>query len=230
MKSFGLIGGLSWHSTVEYYGTINRAVNQHFGNNTNPSLYLASLNQHEIHQLQKEGDWLAITDIIVAAARKLEQCGAQGLAMCANTPHKVYDLLQAAVDIPVIHIADAIASSAKNLDSTKLGLLGTRFTMQDDFIKGRLSNNYKLKTIVPTAEEQEIIHGIFLEKLSMGIFDDESRAEFLRIISALKESGAEAVILGCTEFPLLLRGCDATLPTIDSLQSHCDSIISYILD
>ncbi|SHJ96141.1 aspartate racemase [Rubritalea squalenifaciens DSM 18772] len=230
MKTLGLIGGTSWHSTVEYYSTLNRAINQHYGNNTNPPLHLVSLNQHEIHELQRSGDWQTISTIFIDAAQKLARSGCDAIALCANTPHKIYEPLQESLNIPVLHIADAIADSVKAQDLDCIGLLGTRFTMQEDFIRGRLLSQHQITSLVPAPTEQDIIQQHFYDKLSMGIFDDESRAAFLKIIEKLATKGAKAVVLGCTEFPILLRDSQSQLPLIDSLQSHCHNLTQYLLD
>ena len=230
MKELGMIGGTSWHSTVEYYAGINQAVNDHYDGNVNPPLVLINLNQKQIHDLQRSDDWDKIGDIMVAAGQKLQSLGVDAVSFCANTPHKVYEQLQASLSIPVLHVADAIGDNLKSNGLDTVGLIGTRFTMAEDFIKGRLQERYQVKTIVPPASEQGEIQEALYNKLSMGVFDDETKALFLTIIESLKERGAQAVILGCTEFPLLLKDVPCSIPLIDSLQCHTDSLVKYILE
>jgi aspartate racemase len=229
MKKFGLIGGTSWHSTVEYYATINRLVNAEHGDNTNPPLRIVSLNQKEIHDLQRSDDWGAIANILVDAALELQMIGVEGIALCANTPHKVFDRLQTALTVPVLHIADAIGVDLARRGLNKVGLVGTRFTMAEDFITGPLRERHRVETLVPAAPVQGEIQGIIYDKLSVGVFDDAAREYFLQVIDSLSTQGAQAVILGCTEIPLLLEGVPCALPPIDSLNCHCEAIVRYIL-
>ncbi|WP_261833338.1 aspartate/glutamate racemase family protein [Vibrio ishigakensis] len=229
MKKLGLIGGTSWHSTLEYYSDINQGVNEHYKSNTNPPLRLINLNQKQLHDLQRENDWDAIANIFGEAAIELESVSVDAIALCANTPHKVFDQLQQSVSCPIIHIADAIGEHLNANEFQKVGLLGTRFTMSEDFIKGRLSAEYEITTLVPSKAEQEQIQQLLYSKLSIGVYDDETREIFLKVINNLAEQGAQAVILGCTEFPLLLKDSKSPIPVVDSLQCHTKSLISFIL-
>lgn len=230
MKKFGLIGGTSWHSTVEYYATINRLINEHHGDNTNPPLRIVSLNQKQIHDFQRADDWDAIADVFVKAALELQAIEVEGIALCASTPHKIHDRLCASLSIPVLHIADAIGATLEKAGLSTVGLIGTRFTMSEDFIQGRLARQYQVETIVPTAPEQSEIQDRIYHELSVGVFDEGTRRFFLQVIDSLVARGARAVILGCTEFPLLLKGAESPIPMIDSLQCHCEAISRYILD
>lgn len=230
MKTYGLIGGTSWHSTVEYYATINRLINERHGDNTNPQLRIVSLNQKKIHDLQRADDWDAIADIFEKAALELQGIGVEGIALCANTPHKIFDRLCAKISVPILHIADAIGADLVKDGLETVGLIGTRFTMSEDFIKGRLSSRYQVKAIVPTDSEQDGIQDLIYSELSVGVFSDDTRKFFLQVIESLAARGARAVILGCTEFPLLLKDVDCPVPLIDSLKSHCDAIVRCILD
>ncbi|MDD4029238.1 MAG: amino acid racemase [Caldisericia bacterium] len=229
MKPFGLIGGTSWHSTMEYYRIIHQQINKHFGNNTNPLLYMVSLNQNEIHQLQNDQKWDTIASIVLDNAQKLEQMGALGIALCANTPHKVIPSIQNALHTPFIHIADAMGIAIQEKGWTKIGLVGTRFTMEDDFIKGNLLRGYQIECIVPTDSEQQWIQQKIVEEFSVGIFSNSTRALFLESFQSLNERGAQAIIMGCTEIPLLFQNETIPLPTIDSMQCHCDRIVHFIL-
>lgn len=230
MKKFGLIGGTSWHSTVEYYATINRLINDRYGDNTNPPLRIVSLNQREIHDLQRTDDWDSIADLFAGAALELQEVGVHGIALCANTPHKVFDQLRTAVSIPILHIAEAIGEVLDKDGLDEVGLIGTRFTMSQNFIKGILTDVYQVKTFVPTLSEQNKIQNLIYNKLSVGVFDECTKAFILGIIDSLSARGARAIILGCTEFPLLLKGAQCPVPPIDSMECHCEAIVRYILD
>lgn len=229
VKKVGLIGGTSWHSTMEYYAGINRAINEWHGDNTNPPLFLANLNQKEIHDLQRLGDWDGIAALFVDAAKTLELTGVDGISLCASTPHKIHGALVDAVDVPVLHIADAIAMTLKQNDWRKVGLIGTRFTMEEDFIKGRLRSAHQVETVVPGAAVRGEIQDLIYDRLSVGVFEDAARAFVLDVVEALANDGAQAVILGCTEFPLLLKDTRCETPLVDSLKSHCEWIVQFIL-
>jgi len=228
LRKFGLIGGTSWRSTVSYYATINEAINRRHGDNTNPRINLASLDQSLIHAAQSKDDWEAVLDRFEAAAIELQSTGVEGIALCANTPHKVWDSIQSELRVPIVHIADGVARECKRQGWEQLGLLGTRFTMEEDFLRGRLRERHGLDTAVPPEPARAEIHRCILEKLSMGAFDDPSRQLLLEQIRRLADAGAEAVVLGCTEFPLLLEGLDAGLPLVDSLACHCAEIVRFI--
>lgn len=229
MRKFGLIGGTSWHSTVEYYSTINQYINDYYGDNTNPPLRLINLDQKHIHNLQRNDDWDAIADIFISAALELQSIGVEGVALCANTPHKIFDQLTASLSIPVLHIADAIGITLKHRGVEIAGLLGTRFTMDQDFIKGRLLEQHLVKTLVPTTAEQVQIQEKIYDELSVGHFEGNTKQFFLDVIDSLSKQGAQAVILGCTEIPLLLSDSTFSILSIDSLQCHCEMIVKFIL-
>jgi aspartate racemase len=229
MKTFGLIGGTSWQSTIEYYSRINKAINERYGDNTNPPLRIINLNQKQIHDLQRNDDWDAIAEIFIDAARELESIGVQGLAICATTPQKTFDQLHNSVLVPIVHMADAIGSTLAQQIIGSAGQLGTRFTMTEDFIKQRLLTKYSIRTIVPDSTIQDEIQNRFYTELSVGEFNDETRQYFQKTIESLADRGAQAVILGCTEFPILLRNTKCCTPLFDSLDSHCSAIVKYIL-
>jgi aspartate racemase len=229
MKPFGLIGGTSWHSTMEYYRMIHQQINAYFGNNSNPLLYIVSLNQNHIHNLQCSQQWDTIGSIVLENAQKLEKMGALGIALCANTPHKVIPSIQKEVHVPFLHIADAMGNAIVQKGWSTIGLVGTRFTMEEDFIKGKLHRDYQLRCIVPTESEQKWIQQKIVEEFSIGIFSDSTRTLFLDCFESLLTKGAQAIIMGCTEIPLLFQNYPLPFPTIDSLQCHCNQIVSYIL-
>jgi aspartate racemase len=230
MKPFGLIGGTSWHSTLEYYQNLNGSINRFYGNNTNPTLHIISMDQHTIHHLQSEGNWNTIADIIKKHALELQNAGVKGIALCANTPHKVLPMVQDAVQVPFVHIADAVGDDIKKHGWSKVALLGTIFTMQEDFIKGKLLRDYQIECIVPCIEDQTWMQEAIIEEMSVGVFTEETKARCLQMIDSFSDQGAEAVILGCTEIPLLLRNTNPSIPTIDSLTCHCEKIVSFILE
>lgn len=225
-----MIGGTSWRSTIEYYAAINRLINDRHGGNINPPLRIISLNQKQIHDLQRADDWDGIANIFVSAALELQGVGVDGIALCANTPHKVYDQLCNSLSIPILHIADAIGATLENDGLDTAGLIGTRFTMSQEFIKGRLSDRCQVKTLVPPVDDQNKIQNLIYDELSVGAFEDATRKFFLEVIDSLMTRGAQAAILGCTEFPLLLNDADCPIPLIDSLTCHCEAIARYIMD
>ncbi|MCB1129672.1 MAG: amino acid racemase [Verrucomicrobiae bacterium] len=229
LRKFGLIGGTSWRSTVEYYSAINGAINRLHGDNTNPRLNVASVDQRRIHKAQSEDDWEAISDILRDAALELQLTGVEGLAVCANTPHKVFDAIQAELHVPLLHIGDAVARECAGNGWNDVGLLGTRFTMEDGFLRDRLRHRHGIRTRVPAGPARRAIHRCVIDKLSVGDFDDEARALLGDQIEKLAAAGAEAVVLGCTEFPLLMEGSSCSLPLIDSLACHCDQIVRFII-
>jgi len=192
-------------------------------------LFIESLNQKEVHDLQRSGNWEAIAETFIDVATRLARTGAEGIALCANTPHKIYDQLVAEIDIPVLHIADAIALKLKQSHWDKVGLIGTAFTMKEDFIKGRLRSLHEVETLVPAIADQSEIQELIYGKLSVGIFDEEAKRLTTGILESLSRGGAEAVILGCTEFPLLLKGASCEIPLIDSIQCHCEMLVQFIL-
>lgn len=229
MKAFGLIGGISWRSTMNYYERINETINQLSSDNTNPFLNLISLNQREIHDLQRAGDWKRIAEIFTEAALKLSRSGVEGIAFCANTPHKIYWEVQSRLDIPILHIGDAIAIEASQQQWTRLGLIGTRFTMSEPFLKDRLADK-GLEVLVPSSAIQAEMQTRIYDELSTGNFDSLQQTHALEVIHSLVDAGVDAVILGCTEFPLLLREYACDVPLIDTIQVHCDQIVRFITE
>ncbi|MDP0492661.1 MAG: amino acid racemase [Verrucomicrobiota bacterium JB023] len=230
MKKFGLIGGTSWHSTVEYYTTINRTINEHYGDNTNPPLRLINLNQKLIHDYQRADDWDGVAGVFIDAVRELNSLEVEGMALCANTPHKVYDRLAEQSTSPILHIADSIGSEVEEVGITTVGLLGTRFTMSENYIKSRLCEHYGIKTLVPSEEQQELIQKQIYHELSVGQFTKETKELCLTIVAEMAERGAAAIVLGCTEFPLLLKEIEMPIPAVDSIACHCRDISRFILE
>ena len=220
MKIIGLIGGMSWESTVPYYRQINETVKEHLGGLHSARVILYSLDFHEIERLQHTGNWQAAGAVLADAARALEAAGADFVVLCTNTMHKVAPAIEAAVRIPLLHIADPTADEIKNSGFSTVGLLGTRFTMEQAFYKDRLHERHGLTVIVPAPPDREVIHRVIYEELCLGKIADESRSEYRRIMATLVDQGAEAIILGCTEISLLVGQTDAAVPLFDTTVIH----------
>lgn len=216
-------------STIDYYRIINQSVNARLGGVASAKLYLYSLNMAELQGLGEKNDWKGAADLFGAAARKLEQAGAEALVICANTPHKVADEVQKAVKIPLLHIADAAAAEIRKRGVKKAGLLGTRFTMEENFLKERLAQK-GVETIVPeNGGDRAFIHRSIFNQLGRGIFARETKAKYLSIIDGLVGRGAEGIILGCTEFPLLLKPEDCPVPLFDTALIHATAAAEFAL-
>jgi len=220
LQIIGLIGGMSWESTVPYYRQINETVKEHLGGLHSARVILYSLDFHEIERLQHTGNWQAAGAVLADAARALEAAGADFVVLCTNTMHKVAPAIEAAVRIPLLHIADPTADEIKNSGFSTVGLLGTRFTMEQAFYKDRLHERHGLTVIVPAPPDREVIHRVIYEELCLGKIADESRSEYRRIMATLVDQGAEAIILGCTEISLLVGPADAAVPLFDSTVIH----------
>lgn len=220
MKTIGLIGGMSWESTVPYYRGINEAIRARLGGLHSARLILYSVDFHEIEQLQHKGDWVSAGSVLAQAARTLESAGAQFLVLCTNTMHNVAPSIEAAVSIPLFHIADPTAAAIKRAGHSTVGLLGTRFTMEQAFYRDRLSARHGLQVLIPGDSERERIHGIIYEELCQGIVKPESRQAMLAIMHGLALQGAQAIILGCTELSMLVDQHDSRIPLFDTTSIH----------
>ncbi|MEO1448157.1 MAG: amino acid racemase [Bacteroidota bacterium] len=230
MKSLGLIGGTSWHSTMEYYSYINSHVNAHFGDNTNPPLLVYTLNHAQIHQHQQSGNWDGITDMLVAAGQKLMQAGAEGLLLCANTLHKVYPVVQARLQVPVLHIGAATASAIQKKGLDKVGFLGTKFTMTEDFVTRKMTEQ-SIEVFLPTEPETiHALHRIIHAELVYGKLLPTSKTYLLEVISSLVQKGAQGVVLGCTEFPLIIQSADLDIPVFNSTKIHALAGAGFVLN
>lgn len=228
MKIIGLIGGMSWESTVPYYRLINEAIKERLGGFHSAKIILYSVDFHEIERLQAFGDWEAAGALLANAARALESAGAEFLLLCTNTMHKVAPAIEAAIRIPLLHIADATAEAVKNAGLSTVGLLGTRFTMEQEFYSDRL-REHGLAVLIPHLQDREIVHRVIYEELCLGQVLPASRAEYRRIMAGLVEQGAEAVILGCTEISLLVGQEDATVPLFDTTSLHARKAVEWAL-
>ena len=229
MKTIGLLGGMSWESTQGYYRAINEGVKEALGGLHSAKLVLNSVDFAEIEACQQNGDWRKAGEILAQAAQGVEAAGADCLLICTNTMHKVAEDIDDAISIPLIHIADATGEALKQAGVKRVGLLGTAFTMEQDFYKGRLSERHDLEVLVPKAEDRALIHRVIFQELCVGITTNASKAEYLRIIEALKEQGAKAVILGCTEIGMLVTQADTDTPLFDTTEIHAGAAVTFAL-
>ncbi len=220
MKTIGLLGGMSWESTAEYYRIINEETQRRLGGVHSARCVVYSLDFAELERAQHAGDWQAATRLVLEGARALERAGAQLLLICSNTMHKVADAVEKAVQVPLLHIADATARAVRRKGLSRVGLLGTRFTMEEDFYRRRLEDVHGIRVLIPNAAERELVHGVIYRELVVGRIRDESREQFLQIIRSLVDRGAEGVVLGCTEIGLLVKQQDAPVPLFDTTEIH----------
>jgi aspartate racemase len=227
MKTIGLIGGMSWESTVPYYRLINEGVKQRLGGLHSAKLVLYSVDFHEIERLQHDGNWDEAGARLAAAARALRAAGAECLVLCTNTMHKVAAAIEAAVDIPLLHIADPTAQAIRQAGIVTVGLLGTRFTMEEDFYRGRLETRHELNVLTPDASDRAEVHRVIYAELCLGITRKESRAAYRAIIGRLAARGAQGIILGCTEIGLLIKPEDAPVPLFDTTALHAASAVDF---
>ena len=225
MKVIGLLGGMSWESTASYYRLLNEGVNQQLGALHSAKICLYSVDFQEIETLQRQGEWAKSATLLAAAAQAVEAAGANFILLCTNTMHKVAAEIESAISIPLLHIADATAERLQANGLQTVGLLGTRFTMEQDFFKQRLSEKYGLKVLVPELAERELVHQVIYTELCQGIINPAARAGFVSIIQQLHQAGAEAVILGCTEIGLLVQQADVAVPLFDTTAIHAHAAV-----
>lgn len=229
MKTLGLIGGMSWESTVPYYRMINEHIKQQLGGLHSAKLFLYSVDFYEIEKLQMAGDWQQAGELLGNAARSLARAGADVIVVCTNTMHKVAGDIERIGGLPLLHIADATAGKIKAHGLKKIGLLGTRFTMEQDFYRGRLQELHQIDVVTPDAGDRDIIHRIIYEELCLGIIRDDSREEYRRIIASLEQRGVEGIIFGCTEITLLVGAEDADVPVFDTTAIHALAAAQFAL-
>jgi aspartate racemase len=225
MKTLGLIGGTSWHSTIEYYRYINEMVSKLFDPPENPPLLIYSLNV----DLMRRGDWEEIKQAYLDISLNLQRAGAEAIVICANTPHKVIPFVAPQIDIPFIHIADATGEEAKSLGLKNLGLLGTKPVMEEDFISGQLTKEYHIQTIIPDRRKRVQMHRIIANELTQGIFQESTKQFVLSEMQNLKTEGADGIILGCTELPMLIKPKDFDLPLLDTTYLHAKKAVDFIV-
>ena len=229
MKTLGLIGGMTWHSTVDYYRLINADVQKRLGGSSSARLVLYSVEFQEFEDCQEAGDWTRLTELMTDAALRVQTAGAEALVICANTMHKTADSLAAVLRIPILHIADAAASAIKSAGLKTVGLLGTRYTMEMDFYRRRLEEKHALTVLVPELADRDRVHEVIYKELAAGIIRDSSRADYVAIIDRLRRRGAEGIILGCTEIPLLIRSRDVPVPVFDTTALHAKAAVDFAL-
>ena len=230
MKTIGLIGGLSWESSIEYYRIINQETQKRLGGVHSAKCLMHSFDFAEIEALQEAGDWEAATARMIGAAERLQRAGADCLVICSNTMHRMADDVAAAVDMPLIHIADATAAVILGEQLQTVGLLGTRYTMEQDFYKGRLIKRFGLNVLIPDDSGRDIVHLIIYEELVRGIIRSESRKRYQAVIEDLRAAGAQAVILGCTEIGLLIKPEHISLPSFDTTYLHALAAVEWALE
>ena len=229
MKTIGLLGGMSWESTLGYYRAINEGVKDALGGLHSAKIVMYSVDFEPIEQLQRAGDWDATAEILSEAAKGIQAAGADFLLICTNTMHKVAAEVEAAVDIPLLHIADATAEILVAEGIRTVGLLGTAFTMEQDFYKGRLTGSHGLQVLVPGEADRAIVHRVIYQELCLGKTEAASKTEYLRIIEALAAAGAEAVILGCTEIGMLVSQADTHVRLLDTTAIHAAKAVEYAI-
>lgn len=227
MKTIGMIGGMSWESTVLYYQIVNETVNERLGGLHSAKLVLVSVDFQGIELLQQTGAWEDAGCVMGDAAKSLQAAGADFIVLCTNTMHKVAHAIERAVDIPLLHIADATAEEIKHSGINRVGLLGTRFTMEQDFYRGRLSDGHNLEVIVPNQVDRDTVHTVIYDELCRGAVLAESRAQYKRIIQTLVDDGAQAIVLGCTEIAMLIGPQDSPVPVFDTTSIHARRAAEY---
>lgn len=226
MKTIGLIGGMSWESTQEYYKFLNEGVKSELGGLNSAKILLYSFNFKEVEELQHRGEWKTLTCEMVETAKRLQQAGADLIAICTNTMHKMAPDIEDALDIPLLHIADAAGAEIKKMGLKKVALLGTNFTMTEDFYRGRIQEKFGIEVVVPETEDRESVHNIIYDELCQGIIREESRRSYIEIIERLGARGVEGVILGCTEIPLLIKNEDVSIPVFNTTKLHSDALVA----
>jgi aspartate racemase len=229
MRTIGLIGGMSWESSAEYYRLINEAVKARLGGLHSARSVMLTVDFAEIEAMQTTGRWDEASIVLAEAARSLERAGADCLILCTNTMHKVADALSGAVGIPLIHIADATAAAIRGRGLRRVGLLGTRFTMEEAFYRGRLAAQHGLEVRVPEADDRAMVNRVIYEELCLGVTRAESRAQYREVIGRLVAQCAEGVILGCTEITLLVSQADSAVPLFDTTRLHALAAVEFAL-
>jgi aspartate racemase len=229
MRTIGLIGGMSWESSAEYYRIINQETNRRLGGVHSAQCLMWSADFDEIKRLQHEGDWDRLAEAMKQAALRLERGGADFIVVCTNTMHRLADAIASTVSIPLLHIADPTAERIKSAGFQRIGLLGTAFTMEQDFYKGRLQDKHGLDVIVPDEDDRRIVHEIIYKELVLGQVKAESRQAYREIIARLIERGAQGIILGCTEIMLLVKDEDSAVPLFDTTTIHAVAAVDEAL-
>lgn len=230
MKKIGLLGGLSPESTVEYYKIINSQVRSVLGGCSSAELIIESFNFKEIETLQFQGQWKKLGDKLGLAAQKLQLSGADYIVICTNLMHKVAPIVQEYISVPLIHMVDSVAREIKRRKMKKIGLLGTIFTMEEDFYSKKLLDDYGIETVIPEKTDREQVSRIIYKELCCGIINEDSKQKYLEIIDKMKQQGAQGVILGCTEIPLMISQNDTDIAVFNTTQIHAESVVDRILE
>lgn len=229
MRTIGLLGGMSWESSIEYYRIINEEVRNRLGGTHSAKSVMFSVDFHDIERLQHAGDWRALTAEMISAAKNIEAAGADCLVICTNTMHRMADEVESAVGIPLIHIADATAAAIKTQKITSIALLGTRFTMEGDFYRGRLGAKHGLDVRIPDDDSRDVVHRVIYDELVRGVITNESRSAYLAVIDGLLDDGAEGVIAGCTEIELLVEPHHVRVPYFPTTRLHAVAAVDWAL-
>jgi len=229
MRTIGLLGGMSWESSSEYYRLLNEAVRDRLGALHSAECVMWSVDFAPIEALQREGDWDEAARVLAGHAARLAAAGAECLVLCTNTMHRLADEIQAAIAIPLIHIADATAERVKAAGVQQVGLLATRYTMEQDFYRGRLASRHGLSVLVPPEPDLTLVHEVIYDELCRGLVEDRSRTEYRRVIAGLESAGAQGIIYGCTEIDLLIGPADASVPVFDSTRIHVEAAVEWAL-
>jgi len=229
MKTIGLIGGMSWQSSIEYYRIINEAVADQLGGTHSAKSIMVSVDFAEIEQLQMAGKWNDLCQILISCARQLQVAGADFMLICTNTMHLLAEEVENSIQIPLLHIADAAGEGIQNVGIRTVGLLGTRFTMEKDFYKVRLNDKFGIRTIIPNKDEMEIIHDVIYNELVTGVINPASKGKYLEIMDGLVERGARGIVLGCTEIGLLVNQHDTSIPLFETLSIHAQAAVNMAL-
>jgi len=229
MKTIGLIGGMSWESSLEYYRIINETVKEKMGKTHSCDCLMYSFDFHEVERLQHQGDWDGLTVLMVDRALDLKRGGAECIVICTNTMHMMANAIKTATELPLIHIAEETGKTIEAMNLNRVLLLGTKFTMEGSFYQSSL-NNYAIDTLIPDENDRQIIHDIIYKELILGEFKDESRKKYIEIIEKAAKNGAQGVILGCTEIPLLIKSGDVSIPVFDTTSIHAIGAVNYALE
>jgi len=229
MKTIGLIGGMSWESSLEYYRLINEMVKKRLGGFHSAKIILSSVDFDEIEKMQRAGQWEQAGTVLAENASGLEKAGADFVLLCTNTMHKCAPAITSRINVPFIHIASPAGKAVRQMGFTRIGLLGTRFTMEEDFYSGKLLAEFGIHTIIPDAPERETIHRVIFDELCLGVISDASRLEFVKIIRDLQSKGAQGIVLGCTEIGLLVHPGDSPLPLFDTTLLHAETAVDLAL-
>jgi aspartate racemase len=229
MRTIGLLGGMSWESSLHYYRVMNETVRDRLGGTHSAKSVMVSVDFYEVEAMQERGDWAAATDLMVASGRAVEAGGGECLVICTNTMHLMADEVQAAIDIPLIHIADATAAAIEKAGLSSVALFGTRYTMEEDFYRGRLESRHGLDVAIPDEAGRVVVHDVIYDELVKGVVNDDSRERYLAIIDELVDGGAQGVVAGCTEIELLVEPQHVSVPYFPTTQLHAEAAVEWAL-